>query len=499
MTSPSSSIKEFMVPSNLRSSHYIPSFKFDTVWPVASVIKLDSHQCTALAFLLAVLTVSFPHGSVLRRGLLLLHITVLAQAYFAPAPLNVTNVAALYVHGVLLGNLTARFIDRLYLRVPEKAFHRLVNGKAEDPNQLPWLQKVLWALELFSVTRGIGWNWRVSGIPGSGEQSRRQFLQHCLLKYIAMYTCLYLTTAICQGILTGFQNLHNSNLQGVLVLMTDNAVSLFSFIILGWALIVYSHFGIMMLPLQMLCVGLRVGPRAWQSPESWPPNFGSISEAYSIRQFWGYVEGPLPDQDNDFSFSPPSSPPFSFSFEKMPIPIIHNRTTWHQQLRRALSSPGLFLLSLTPTSFSTSKTRLARLFKRYFLLLSAFACSAVIHCTGTRAVTRALNLPASNGGEALYYILQGVAILVEDLICWLLRVDDRGSDPLTARRRTLGYLITATWYFWSRIWLRAVPLAKTHGITHERGPLFAAVEHLKWNAEAVPGNFISAAARRMGM
>lgn len=303
MTSLSSSINEFIVPSNLMSSHYIPSTKFDTVWPVASVIKLDSHQCTALSFLLAVLTVSFPHGSVLRRGLLLLHITVLAQAYFAPAPLNLTNVAELYIHGVLLGNLTARYIDRLYLRVPEKAFHRLVNGKAEDPNQLPWLQKVLWALELFSVTRGIGWNWRISGIPRSGEQSRQQFLQSCLLKYIAMYTGLYLTSAICRGILTGFQNLHNSTLQGVLVLMTGNAVSLSTFITLGWASVVYSHFGIMMLPLQILCVGLRVGPKAWQSPESWPPNFGSISEAYSIRRFWGYVEGPLPDRDNDFSFS----------------------------------------------------------------------------------------------------------------------------------------------------------------------------------------------------
>lgn len=496
MISLSSSYKEFMVPSNLSSSHHIPSSKFDTVWPVASVIKPDSHQCTALSFLLAVLTVSFPHGSVLRRGLLLLHITVLAQAYFAPAPLNLTNVAELYVHGVLLGNLTARYIDRLYLRVPEKAFHRLVNGKAEDPDQLPWLQKVLWALELFSVTRGIGWNWRISGILCSGEQSRRQFLQRGLLKYIAMYTGLYLTTAICRGILTGFQSLHNSTLQGMLVLMTDNAVSLSFFIILGWALVVYSHFGIMMLPLQMLCVGLRVGPRAWQSPESWSPNFGSISEAYSIRRFWGYVGGPLPDGDDNFSFSPP---PTFFSFEKMPILTLHDRTTWHQQLRRVLSTPGHFLLSLTPTSFSTSNTRLARLFKRYFLLLSVFACSAVIHITGTRAVTRALNLPASHGGEALYYILQGVAILVEDSMCWLLRVEDRGSDPLTARRRTLGYLITATWYVWSRIWLRAVPLAKTHGITHERGPLFAAVEHLKWNAEAVPGNFISAAARRIGM
>lgn len=484
------------------SSHYIPSTKFDTVWPVASVIRLDSHQCKALSFLLAVLTVSFPHGSVLRRGLLLLHLTVLAQAYFAPAPLNLTNVAELYTHGVLLGNLTARYIDRLYLRVPEEAFHRQVNGKAEDPNQLPWLQKFLWALELFGVTRGIGWNWRISGIPRSGQQSRRQFLQSSLVKYIAMYTGLYITSVICRGILTGFQNLHNSTLQGVLVLMTDNAVCLSTFITLGWASVVYSHFGIIMLPLQILCVGLRVGPRAWQSPESWPPIFGSISEAYSIRRFWGYVEGPLPDRDNQFSSSPPFFLFFFFLFfssDKMPMLTVHDRATWHQQLRRVLSTLGLSLLSLTPKSFSTSNTRLARLLKRYFLLLSAFAFSAVIHTTGTRAVTRALNLPASHSGEALYYILQGVAILIEDFICWLLRLDDRESDPPTARRRTLGYLITVTWYVWSRVWLRIAPLAKAHGFTNERGPLFAAVELLKCSAEAVPGNFISAAARRIGM
>lgn len=251
--------------------------------------KLDFRQLTVLSFFLTITTLSFPYGSPLRLGFLLLQITVTAQAYFAPAPSNMTNVAELYTFGLLLGNLTARYFDRLYLRVPEKTFHRLVDGEAEDPNMLPPLKKPLWALELVITTRGIGWNWRVPGNPPPSSSSRREFLQACILKYVTMYVGLYFISVGSQMILSGFKHVHNTTLRGALVAMTSNCIFLIIYVPLGWMAVINSHFGIYMFPLQVLCVGLHIGPKAWQSPEAWPPNFGSISEAYRIRRFWGYV------------------------------------------------------------------------------------------------------------------------------------------------------------------------------------------------------------------
>lgn len=469
-------IKVLLSPSNNSNGSFFQISNFDPVWPVTSVTKLDFCQCTILSFLLAITTLSFPHGSPLRQGFLLLQITVTVQAYFAPAPSNMTNVAELYTYGLLLGNLTARYFDRLYLRVPEKTFHRLVDGEAEDPNKLPRLEKALWALELLITMRGIGWNWRVSGIPPSWNSSRRrQFLQACVLKYVTMYTGLYLISVGSQMILTDLQNVHNTALRGTLVAITSNNIFLTIYVPLGWAAVIYSHFGIYMLPLQALCVGLSVGPRAWQSPEAWPPNFGSISEAYRIRRFWGYVFRiplPLKESFNDASY----------------------RITWHQQLRRVINTPGSLLLSLAP-SLPSTKIRPTRLLKRYILHLSAFLFSTLIHMAGTHTVSRTTHLPALQGGEPTYYFLHAVVIIFEDFNYWLLTLDHDNKPPSARGRRILGYLVTATWYFYVQMRFRAIPLATALGIVDERrGPRFAALDLLGRNADAVPGNFIRVAA-----
>lgn len=170
------------------------------------------------------------------------------------------------------------------------------------------------------------------------------------------------------------------------------------------------------------------------------------------------------------------------------------RITWHQQLRRVINAPGILLLSVTPFSFAASNTRIARILKRYFLLFSAFAFSALIHMAGTHAVTRTMHLPALQGGEIIFYPLQAVIIAFEDFVCWLLNVDDKRNPP-SARMRTLGYLITATWYLSTQMRFKAMTLPMAHGVMDERGPQFAAVELLKQNADAVPGNFVKTAAR----
>jgi hypothetical protein len=169
------------------------------------------------------------------------------------------------------------------------------------------------------------------------------------------------------------------------------------------------------------------------------------------------------------------------------------RYTWHQQIRRIVGTPPAQTLSLAPSSLLKSKSHPARLFKRYFLVMGSFLISGFIHATGSYMVTRARGLPLSDGGEITYFLLQGIAMIAEDFGCWVLGIDDRATRRPTMLRRWLGYLITGSWYVWSRVALKAVPLAIAHGIQTEQGPLFAAVELVGRGAVAVPGNFVSMA------
>lgn len=245
-------------------------------------------QYTFLSVVLAALTPCFQHGSILRRGCLLLQITCVVQAFFAPPPPQEKSTAVLYTTGVLMGVIAARSFDRLYIHVPEEEFHRISKtGEKEDSNTLSFWQKFLWSLELLLTTRGIGWDWQVSGIPKHPPQTRGEFLRKRMLKWTLMYMGLTLTTIVSQAILDGFPNISNDNLRELLVAVMNNNLSLYVVITLGWTLTVYSHFGILMLPLGFLCVGLQIGPKSWQDIEAWPPNFEVLSLAYSIRKFWG--------------------------------------------------------------------------------------------------------------------------------------------------------------------------------------------------------------------
>ncbi|KAI4200237.1 MAG: hypothetical protein LQ350_004095 [Teloschistes chrysophthalmus] len=251
----------------------------------------DATQYTALSFLLAIITITLPKGSLLRRGVLTLQILCVSQAYLAHAPTEAYNTAVTYTTGLLLGNLTARYADRLYLHVPEEQFHRInQDGTKEHATNLPWNQKLWWATELLGITRGVGWDWRVTGIPKARAQTRSRFLTVQSVKYIIMYTALYFAGRIAEAIRMGWPSVEPAPLRETVIALTSNSVFLHLLIVAGYAIAIYSHFGVMTLPLSLVCVGLQIGPRGWQEMENWPPNFGSLGAAYSIRRFWGHAD-----------------------------------------------------------------------------------------------------------------------------------------------------------------------------------------------------------------
>ncbi|KAF4636568.1 hypothetical protein G7Y89_g1540 [Cudoniella acicularis] len=443
-----------------------------------------------LSAFIATLTPLFAPRSLPRRGLFTLHLVLLCQAFLARAPPQVTNPAILYTSGVLLGVVSARAFDRLWFCIPEEKFHRLIKKKRtttqndhgkkngekptveyefvkEDALTLPPFQRWLWALELATVTRGIGWDWRISGIPAHTLRSRRNFVVFSLLQLGAMYTGLYLISYFSRAILNGFEDVGNPQLRERLVWVMGNTVVLYIVIAAGWAMTIYSHFGMLMFPLAILCVGLRVGPQSWQEVEAWPPNFGNWREAYSIRRWWG----PFSAQR---LLAPTTPPRRQHPRHSPPIPAL-------------LPEPKI-LFSPLPI----------RLFKRYAHLLLTFFISGAIHSCGTFNISRSPALSqhvpfspiAGTDIDLYFYLLQGVGIMLEDFTCWTLGINDQSAQPPTQLRRWLGYAVAITFHIYTRVVWKAVPLARAHGFVDGRGEVYAALSAMEVGASAVPGNFV---------
>ncbi|KAK7699539.1 hypothetical protein SLS57_012370 [Botryosphaeria dothidea] len=421
--------------------------------------QLDFQACLALSFTTAVLTPCFRRGSVQRYGMLALQVYFTVLAYLAPVT-PTGNLAVTYSSGVLLGNLTLRYLDRLYLHVPEEAFRRVHDGVEEKPGTLSPSQKLWWSAELLTTTRGVGWNWRVPGTPKTANRARAAFVFDRGVRWIAMYGSVWLAERVCAGILDEWAQLPDGCAKSSLLAVTHNTAFLHAFVVLVLGLTVYTHFAMLTLPAALLCVGLGLGPTRWRRPDAWPATFGSLAEAYSLRRFWSHC--------------------------------------WHQQVRRTLGVPAAFVVSILPGPVRSSSRLPARLLRRYFGLLLAFLLSGAFHSVGHSAVLRARRGAGDDAaqrrvcGEMPFFLAQSVGIMLEDLVCHVLGVDDRRG---VGRARTLvGYVVTAAWYGWTRVQLKAVPMAAIFGISDGRGPLFEVVELMRVSLAAIPGNFV-----KMGM
>ncbi|KAL1602692.1 hypothetical protein SLS60_006112 [Paraconiothyrium brasiliense] len=415
---------------------------------------MDFQTCFILSFITAVLTPCFRRGSVGRSGILALQVYFTIQAYLAPVK-PTGNLAVSYSSGVLFGNVTLRYLDRLYLHVPEEEFRRIQeDGVEERPDTLSLGQKLEWSAELLLTTRGIGWNWRVQGTPKPMNRTRTAFVSDRLVRWVAMYGGIFLAERVCEGILNEWAQLPDSLVKSGLLALTNNNVFLHTWIVFVLGLTVYTHFAMITLPLALLCVGFGLGPISWRQPEAWPATFGSLTEAYSLRRFWGHC--------------------------------------WHQQVRRILGVPPAFVLANLPSRLRASSRLPARLFRRYISLLLAFLFSGTFHSVGHWTVLRERRGLGDHGahnsvfGEVPFFLAQGIGIMFEDLMYHVMGID--------SRRRLVGYMITAVWYTWTRVQLKTIPMAATFAISDGRGPLFEVVELLRLGLVAIPGNFV-----KMGM
>lgn len=89
-----------------------------------------------------------------------------------------------------------------------------------------------------------------------------------------MHISLHLFRLLCYTILTLFPLVRDLWIRTTFISVASNSIFLYTFLVHGWAVIIYSYFALLMLLVAVACVGMRVGLAAWQEPESWSPNFG---------------------------------------------------------------------------------------------------------------------------------------------------------------------------------------------------------------------------------
>ncbi|RDW65127.1 hypothetical protein BP6252_10778 [Coleophoma cylindrospora] len=140
-------------------------------------------------------------------------------------------------------------------------------------------------------------------------------------------------------------------------------------------------------------------------PQHWPPIFGSLPDAYTLRRFWGKF--------------------------------------WHQLLRSSLEACTSFLITCVFGISSHHKTLI-----RYLRVFLAFYITALIHIPGVVVLGGS---PFASGCPT-FFIMQAVGILIESMVIYLWSAISRTPiDNMPTRRMTkvLGYVWVLAWTSWT--------------------------------------------------
>lgn len=179
--------------------------------------------------------------------------------------------------------------------------------------------------------------------------------------------------------------------------------------LLGWGPIgswfIEVHYRI----LSLISVGLAVS-----LPHQWPPLFGSITEAYTLRQFWGSV--------HPIHVSHPSQR----SAWLTPLP----RNFWHQLFRWPMQGISAFLCR--------DILRLPRpsLVERYLNITLVFCISSCLHL----AIDGRAGIMLPQTGSLRCFLIQPVGIILEDGVQALYRRLHGGNAPQSKWTRMVGYI-----------------------------------------------------------
>ena len=252
--------------------------------------RLTPIQYLGLAVFAVPFLLSFHPRSMIRRVLYLLPLVLVIEAYRTPGNVTIRSTGAGYQFGLLLASLTMRILDRFYLNDPEATFLRtgVDDKEGQGPITYTPIKKFFWALQLITVTRGIGWNWQISQIPERPRLARGPFLLMKLRKALLTYAGLRFVIVSSSFLLSLAQHEPEVGISTQASVVLLHPLMLQLYIYASWVFVVYGSLSWAENMLAITFVGLGI-TKSWSQPDAWPSTFGSIKESYGFRRSWGYV------------------------------------------------------------------------------------------------------------------------------------------------------------------------------------------------------------------
>ena len=269
----------------------------DIASPIAILLKNPFFLTTSQLILNAWVVGYTPASSTLRLAVLPLVVicTYLVFSGCLEATHQTIHAALLAAHSI---SFLLQYLETALLRrwdfasrgpsVPSSTEHQTVNGQIKQLQHKPW-DRLSFALFAATSTRYVGTPYQVKGIPPFSTEdpsyvpSRLEFLRGKLLGMLLCYLVLDLAQSTAQPDLNA-------------VLYSPDKIPLLTssisieklitriFSTFGFAAIMYSLIWSYMALLGVIAVGSGLS-----EPRYWPPVFGPVKEAYSLRRFWGYV------------------------------------------------------------------------------------------------------------------------------------------------------------------------------------------------------------------
>ncbi|ETS03187.1 hypothetical protein M419DRAFT_76233 [Trichoderma reesei RUT C-30] len=174
--------------------------------------------------------------------------------------------------------VTVRWVYMNVFDTAEVSFVRLAQGQGvrESPLQFGFWRKAKWSADLWFSWRGVGWNWEVSSIPRSGREmtTRKRWLVIEIAAAVANFAAQKVTI---DHVFCRYYPPSN----------TVEAFTSLSLVQRLWISIIHLALGWLFLDnvnriIAIVAVAARLSP-----PGTCPPSFGSLTDCYTVRNFWG--------------------------------------------------------------------------------------------------------------------------------------------------------------------------------------------------------------------
>lgn len=192
--------------------------------------------------------------------------------------------------GATLGACFLNALHMLVLVDPWKVYRH----KKDKPRALSWPERVYWAWCATVFQRGIGWNYQASLSPTVVHHILTFTLQvphiqplprgRVGFSFHALRQVLF-HTFLVDLVQTIHQNWSFSEQNMELISIRSFPYPQRIFYTATWFIAGYAGLTISYYMCALICVGI-IGI---SEEEDWPPFFGSLMDAYSVRNFWGCV------------------------------------------------------------------------------------------------------------------------------------------------------------------------------------------------------------------